>query len=413
MVEIFQEAFRKEKITGIMKILQICNKSPYPPKEGGSIAMNSITQGLIKKGHSVKIFAVSTPKCSIDTNKIPQEYKDKTEFESVFIDTSVRFLDAFFNLFSKTSYNISRFISKDFDNRLAEILQKTSYDIIQLESLYVTPYIDTIRKHSKAKIILRSHNVEHLIWNRIAANCRNPLKRLYLRHLAYKLKKYEISMFNRYDGIASISETDIKTFKELGCNIPLKTITFGIEINKYPIAVNTNQTPSLFHIGSMNWMPNEEGIRWFLDVVWNDIHKRHPELKLHLAGIGMPQWLTGSSYPNVEVHGEVKNTMDFMNSHSIMIVPLLSGSGIRVKIIEGMALGKAIITTTIGAEGINCKDSENILIADTPSDFCEAVAKCIQDRNFCTRLGINARKLIEQQYNIDMIVNDLIEFYNL
>jgi glycosyltransferase involved in cell wall biosynthesis len=126
----------------------------------------------------------------------------------------------------------------------------------------------------------------------------------------------------------------------------------------------------------------------------------------------MPGWLINLKINNVEVVGEVDDATKFINEKGIMIVPLLSGSGIRIKIIEGMALGKTIISTTIGAEGINYKKGRDILIADTPEEFHKAVSQCINDKDYCSSIGRNARKLIENDHNIKKIIDKLIRFYN-
>src|ERR1035437_7718238 len=138
-----------------MKILQICSRIPYPPKDGGSIAMNILTHRLIDCGNEVKVLAINTPKHFIKESDIDKEYIKKTSYQLVFIDTSVKPLDAFLNLFSSESYNIARFYSKEFENVLIELLSSQQYDVVQLETLWVAPYVDTIRKHSKAKIVLR------------------------------------------------------------------------------------------------------------------------------------------------------------------------------------------------------------------------------------------------------------------
>ena len=152
-----------------MKILQICSKIPYSPKDGGGIAMNILTHGLMEQGNIVHVLAVSTPKHFLSDDDIDADYKSKTAYQSVFIDTSVKSFDAILNLFSSKSYNVVRFYSSAFEKVLIEKLKSEQYDVVQLESLWVTPYLAVIRKHSKAKIVLRSHNVEYMIWERLAS----------------------------------------------------------------------------------------------------------------------------------------------------------------------------------------------------------------------------------------------------
>ena len=187
-----------------MKILFLCNKSPWPPKEGGPIAMNMIIRGMLDAGHSVKVLAVNSFKYNINPADIPSEYRDKTGIELIDVDLRVKPFPALLNLFTSHSYHIERFVSASFSQRLTEVLQESEYDIVQFETLLMASYIDVIRKYSKAKIILRAHNIEHLIWERLAATSANPLKRYYLNHLARTLKLFELTVPDLVDGIAAI-----------------------------------------------------------------------------------------------------------------------------------------------------------------------------------------------------------------
>lgn len=361
-------------------------------------------------GNQVTVMAMRTPKSNVREEEIDPDYRKKTSFRSVFIDTAVKPLPALRNLFSDKSYNITRFYSQVFDDVLKQLLLSEKFDIIQLETLWVTPYVETIRKNSKAKIIFRSHNVEYMIWQRLAEITNNPLKKWYLNLLAARLKKYEIRMLNKYDGMACITELDALKFKNLGCNIPIIHTPFGIRISDYKIN-GKSVSPSLFHIGAMDWMPNEEAIKWFLKTIWPKIHLKYPDLNLYLAGRNMPEWLNELKMENVVVEGEVPDSSDFINAHSVMIVPLQSGGGMRIKIIEGMALEKTIISTTIGAEGIACEDKVNILIANTEREFEQAIDLCMTNKELSDTIGKNARTLIENKYDNHKICERLSEFY--
>jgi glycosyltransferase involved in cell wall biosynthesis len=374
--------------------------------------MNNITQGLLKKGHTVKILAVNTPKYFVTPEEISEDYKRNTGYESVFINTAIKPFKAFLNLFTKKSYHIERFVSEEFDLKIKEILSSDTYDIIQLESIYVAPYINTIRKYSKAKIVLRTHNIEHLIWERIANNCNNPLKKVYLKHLQKTLKKFEFKVFKDVNGIASISQIDTDfIIKQSRCSTPIITIPIGIELSKIKESKSERKFPSLFHLGSMDWIPNQEGIKWFLDNIWTTVSKEFPDLLLYLAGRNMPEWLKKMNTNNVAVEGEIEDAYQYMQSKSILVVPLLSGSGMRVKIIEGMACGNAVISTTIGAEGINCTNNENILIADNAREFIQQIKKCIESHSFYKKISNGGKELVKEKYNNDIITDNLVQFY--
>lgn len=393
-----------------MKVLQLSNKSPRPIKDGGCIAINNIATGLLSKGIELKILTISTQKHPFNEEAFPKAFRDETGIEGVFVDTRINIIDAFSALVTSDSYNVSRFFSPDFNKRLVELLEGDTFDVVHLESLFMTPYIHTIRKYSNAKIVLRSHNLEHLIWERLANSTENTAKRIYLKHLSSKLKKYENKTINEVDGIAAISFEDTARFKELKCQVPLITIPFGIDLENYPNSgINEKNATSLFHIGSMDWEPNKEAVNWLLDDLWPRV--KNENIELHLAGRKMPGYITQQATDNLKVHGEVDNAISFMSEHGIMIAPLLSGSGMRVKIIEAMALGKAVITTTVGAEGINCKDGHDIYIANTPEAIISAIKTLTSNPDKAIQMGTNARKLVEENYHNSAIINELLDFY--
>ena len=395
-----------------MNILQICNKSPYPPKEGGPIAMHNLATGLMLQNHKVDILAMNTHKFHVDVDNLPVDYRHKTNFTTVYIDTRIKVMDAFLNLFTSKSYHVERFESLEFSETLQHLLKSKNFDIVQLETIYVAPYLATIRKYSNAKIVLRSHNMEHLIWNRFAQTTKNPIKRSYLFYLARKLENFEKEVFAQVDGIATITNVDTDYIKSLGITTPIVTVPFGLDFAKCMCKPTLTDTPSFFHLGSMDWMPNQEGIKWFLKDCMPEIAKRFPNNVVYLAGRNMPSWVSSFSFPNLNVVGEVDDASAFMNAKNIMFVPLLSGSGVRVKIIEGMALGKTIISTSIGAEGINYTAGKDILIANTPEEFVEKFQLCIENVDLCRSIGQNARKLIENEYDISATTKNLLTLYN-
>ena len=170
-----------------MKVLLLAHKIPYPPLDGGSIAIYNTSLGLIENGIEVEMLAVNPSRERVNEDVLPEEYKARTNFCSVSVKTNINPLKAFVNLFKKSSYFVERFNSKVFTNVLIKKIISKEFDIIQLEHLYMCLYIETIRKHSNAKIVLRAHNIEHLIWERITESTKNPIKKAYLGHLSKTL----------------------------------------------------------------------------------------------------------------------------------------------------------------------------------------------------------------------------------
>ena len=395
-----------------MRILQFCNKSPYPPKEGGPIAMDAITKMLINQGHNVKIVAINTPKYSVNPQAIDEQYRQKTNIELVWINTRFRLVFALLSLVKNTSYHVERFKSKQLRLRLKELLMENNFDVVIMETVYLAVYADIIRKYSSAKLILRSHNVEHTIWKQIAKNTPRGLKKIYLSILAKQLKQFEQKSIPLFDAILCISSTDKVWFSAQNKNIPVAVVPFGIDISRSPNDITPCYCDNLFSIASMDWYPNVEGITWFLDTVWEQIHYLYPHLIFKIAGRNIPDSLKHIQLKNIDVVGEVANAQNFMLKNGILIVPLRSGSGIRIKIIEAMSIGKVVITTSIGLEGIAAKDKKHVLVANTPHDFVEAVIFCMENPLECEQIGKNALQFIREYYDNEKIARTLDIFLN-
>jgi glycosyltransferase involved in cell wall biosynthesis len=392
-----------------MKILQLCNRVPYPPTDGGSIAMHSLSQSLISAGAEVKIFAMNTSRHRVDLDSLPRDYCSKTKIEAVDIDTRVRPLPAFLNLFSSESYNVNRFDRQQVHKKIQNILSESDFNIIQFESIFCAPYLKTVRLHSSAKCVLRAHNVEYLIWERMAVRSRS-LKKAYLKLLAARLKKYEQEIIGSFDAVLPMTKLDANIFSLHAPEVLQKIVPIGLNADAYPYSENQKEELCLFHLGAMDWLPNREAIEWFMENCWLDVKEKSTGLKVYFAGRGFPVELKIND-DRIIYDDEIKNAVEYMQGKAIMIVPLLSGSGMRVKILQAFALGKAVISTSIGAEGIECTQGENILIADSPSDFISAIMKLVHDEPLRKKIGRNARQLFFEKYSSEKIANELIGFY--
>ena len=395
-----------------LKILQLCLRIPLPPYDGATIAMYNLAESLTASGAEVKMLSFNTKKHFMDINSIDAALLEKYKLETVFLDASVNAWDAFANLFKPNeSYNIVRFDSEAFHQKLKELLQSETFDFILFEGLFLSPYLQTVRTFSKAKCILRAHNVEWLIWKRLAKATKNPLKKTYLYFLSDRLKRYENKVINNFDAIIAISEIDKNLFLRDGCNIPIEVAPTGMNTAKYKnIEQMDADSLSLFHLGSMDWLPNIEAVDWLLKDIWPLIQQKSTKVHLFLAGKNMnPKYFSIKS-KNLIVAGEIKDALKFMENKQIMVVPLLSGGGIRIKILEGLAAGKVIVSTSTGAEGINYTDKKNILIADTPEDFTKTILSLLNNPNLLNNIAREAQILARTQYDNNLIGKKLAGF---
>ncbi len=395
-----------------MKILQLCKKFPYPLKDGESIAVTYLAKALQELGVELTLLSMNTSKHYFDGTTLPEGVGHYKAVHLVEVDNRIKAKAALFNLFTKDSYHIARFVSEAFNTKLIELLTSTTYDIVQLETLYLAPYMDTIKKYSKAKIVMRSHNVEHEIWQRITDNTKFGPKKLYLHLLTQRLKRFELAQLNRYDLLVAITARDLNFFQRMGAKTESHVTPIGLDLADYAYqsAVPSHQ-PSCCFIGSLDWMPNTEGVEWVLREVWPKVLAQQPTATLHLAGRNMPaEWLT-QTWPNVTIHGEVPSATEFIQAHEIMLVPLFSGSGMRVKILEGMALGKTVISTSLGLEGIAASDGQEVLIADTAEEFAKALLYCYAQPQELLRIGAAARTFLQAHYENVRVAERLLERY--
>ncbi len=395
-----------------MKILQLTNKPPYPDRDGGAIAVLSHTRGLAQTGHEVTVLSMNTLKHHINAGQLPADLRMLADFRFVDVPAAISPFAAAKNLiFSKLPYNAIRFVSTAFKKALVHLLKEKSFDIIQLEGLYLCPYIPAIRQYSNAKVAYRAHNIEHEIWDRTAA-LSGGLKKWYISSLASRIKKFEISWLNRYDLLVPITPRDGEILNRLGNIRPWHVSPTGVDT----IAIKDRQAsveyPSLFHLGSLEWSPNQEGLIWFLKHCWPTLHARLPELKFYVAGRNAPGWLIEKlNLPGIVYEGEVPDAYRFMNSKAVMVVPLLSGSGMRIKIIEGMALGKAIVSTSIGAEGLGVQNGKNIMIADNPEAFITAIETLLSNKELFNTIGRESVLFIDKNFDNLALAGKLAQFY--
>jgi glycosyltransferase involved in cell wall biosynthesis len=395
-----------------LKILILTHRVPFPQNGGYAIVVCNTIKGLIALGHEISLVALNGKRYHGSVQTTEDELLKQIQYTSYDININVSAFDAVTNLFNKKSNDVDRYYNAEFEKLLLRELRQTAYDVIQFEGLFVTPYLAAIRKQTKAKLIYRSHNIEHQVWMRLAQQKSDLFKKWYLRLLARRVKDYELQQLNKFDAIAVFTNEDKKTLLSYGITIPVEIFPVGISLPDYAPDYNKTEFPSLFFLGSLDWMPNREGIEWFIENFYKDLTEGDLRVKFYVAGHNIPD-----SFDDYEVmgkiyiQGEVDDASEFVNSKAIMVVPLLSSGGMRVKIVEGMAMEKCIISTSLGAEGIGFTNGANILIANTRQEFYDAIERCIMDEEYCRNIGLNARRLIEEQHDVNVIAPSLVAFY--
>ena len=405
-----------------LRILVVCNKFPYPPKDGGAIATFNMIKAFHQAGHTLKVLSMNTPKHFTKLDDLPRYVKEMADFVSVNLNTRPNVFDLLGNfLFSSKAYHVERFSSSGFEQACLNILKEEEFDVIQMESLYLSVYVEPIRDFLKAnertaQIVYRAHNVENEIWERKANNERAFLKKYYFDITAARIKNYEthIAKSSLYDGILTVTGRDAGFFQKLKSPAEVEPIGIGVDMEAIGAKMKRPKDyeyPSIFYIGSLDWLPNIEGLDWFMNQVWPIIYRRYPDVRLYLAGRNMPARYLSIRKDRVVSLGEVEDAYAFMRSKAIMVVPLFSGSGMRVKIIEGMAMGKAIVATTVAVEGIPTRKGDNILIADEAKEFANAVGILIEKESLVNALGKHAANMAQRRFDNQQLVGKFEDFY--
>ena len=401
-----------------LNILQLTNRLPFPLNDGGNIATYYCTKFLYQKGHIVHLLSLNTKK----HYHSPEPLQNiSTQTYAIDIDTTVTPWGVLGGFFQKIPYNVSRFELEAYRKKLIMLLNEIDFDIVQMEGVYMGLYLEDVKKHSKAKVVLRAHNVEHQIWRRLSENAKNPLKKFYFKHLSQKIEQFEEEMLPQFDGVVAITADDAHFFKQIRNASPnIINIPAGIDFDVYQpmhqpngaMGQNSQISPnSVCFLGSLEWMPNVQGLFWFLEHVWPLILEKNPKAHFHVAGKNPPESVLNLKEKQTTIHGMVEDAHAFLRQYEIMVVPLLSGSGMRLKVVEAMALSKCIVTTSIGIEGIKCESGREAMIADEPKEMAEKILLLLENEDLRTKMSVNAQNFVKKHYDWQALIDQFIDFY--
>ncbi|MDG2153685.1 MAG: glycosyltransferase family 4 protein [Crocinitomicaceae bacterium] len=386
-----------------MKVLFLSHKPPYPIVDGGCHAMDRMLRdfSFSYPNATITYLSLETEKHPSDVKSIPPEFGSNIDFINTKISTRINPIAALIHLFNSKSYNISRFKKKSVTTLIKSLISKKEYDVVVFESLFAGAYVDEIKNLSKAKLIYRAHNIEHKIWEDLSKGESNPLKKRYLKHLSIRLKTFELTFLKKVNLIMSISEMDQSIFTK-NTNTNCKYIPVSMPSNaKYSGIKN-----SLCFLGAFNWMPNKEGISWYVNTIHDELVNKFPKLNLEIAGSFSDEISNLSEKPNIRLHGFVDSSMDFISSHGIFIAPILSGSGVKMKVLEAMSLGVPCVLSKKAAEGLSLPSV--IPVCNSKEEFIEKLSLLLVDEGLCEKIGLAGQEFIQKEFSTDVVSKKLI-----
>ena len=311
------------------------------------------------------------------------------------------------NLFSRFPFNVN----KDYDPRLRrraiELLGRDSHNLVICD--FVQMARNAVGLPAPAKILFE-HNVEARIFQRHAETDSGRLRRLYMRHQWHKMRRFEARAGREFDAVIAVSRQDRQEFERQYGWRHVHVIDTAVDLDYFRPNGTPEKQDRVVFVGSMDWLPNQDGVRHFVSAVWPEIRRRRPETTFQIVGRNpSPAVERLAQAPGVEVVGTVPDVRPYLAEAAVVVVPLVVGGGTRIKIFEAMAMEKAVVSTPLGAEGLKLTPGEHIVIADEPADFAGAVCDLLEHADRRARLAAKARRLVTGNYSAERIARQFDE----
>lgn len=385
-----------------MRILQISSLVPFPPTDGGRIGIYGITKILASQGNQIDLVCYLK---NADLESSLKGLKPICNPHILDVQTENNFWKAFLNLFSPVPYNVSKYIRKELILSVKDLLKKNKYNIVYVDTLHMGWIVDIVQSLTDAPIVLRCHNLEMRIMKRYADVSKNLILKWFAQLQYKKFISYEPYLCSKFDKCIMVSDCDKEELLELNPNINAITIPAGIDSKLLQNSKKDVIPYSIVHIGHTDWFPNYDSLKWFLDEIFPAVVQKEPRAKLYIYGSGntykfpVPERLK----QNVSIIGFVPDLWKELENKSLAVVPLRIGGGIRIKILELLAVGQDIITTSVGKEGIDVENNEQLLVADSKEEFVSTILNFFEGNYNNLEMSASGKKYIQENYTWEII----------
>lgn len=304
-------------------------------------------------------------------------------------------------------YAIAKYRSAAYGLRLRDLIQRERFDVVVCD--FLVPLVN-VPDELPSPVVLFTHNVESEIWRRHVETAANPAKRWLLRQQWRRMQRFESRALARADVIVAVSDGDAEVLSRIypgAAHRHIQVVPTGVDADYFTPATTPSRRGHLVFTGSMDWLPNEDGVLYFVRDVLPRIRAAEPDARLTIVGRApTPAVRRLSELPGIEVTGRVEDVRPYIADADVYVVPLRIGGGTRLKIFEAMAMGRAVVSTTIGAEGLPVTSGQDVVIADAPDAFAAAVVDLIRDCDARQRLETAARRLVSERYDWSVVAED-------
>ncbi len=396
-----------------MRILFITFGLPYPPDSGVRIHDFYLVKN-ISQHHSVLVLSLLTSREQVKHIQGLRQYCDYVDFV-LEKPHSIRqhFSRIIRSLLKGRPLATYPFIYGEMLSKVREIVTKWDVDIIQIEHSFFAPYVEAISTNGKCKKVLSFHNLGAIQYKRMRGLRTGFTQRSLFLIKWMLMLRWEAKYAEKFDHCLVVSPLEGKMLQSANPKLSISVIENGVDTELYQPLKDAFDGNTLLFVGTMGYPPNIDAVLYFCDSIMPIIQRRIPDIKLIVVGHEPASGIRRlSDRGNVVVTGYVPDVIPYYQQSQITIVPLRGGGGTRLKILESMALGRPVVSTTIGCEGLNVTDKENIMIADTPTEFAERVIQLLTDRKLRERISRSARHLVETRYDWVAISRKLMKVYD-
>jgi len=397
-----------------MKILFVAPYLPSPPRFGGQRRMDGLMRGLAEIGHEVSILSFTTTdqwsqESLAATRLFCRKVTTLPDLDARTVSGKRRMqLQSLLSLHSFEHMQVTR--RADFQKQIDEHLASDSYDVVQVEFANMASY-RYARRERKVALVLDEHNIEYDLQRRTAGSAEGKFRKVYNSLNWRKLAREEKAAWQRFDGVVLTSARDAQLLSGISAATRTAVVPNGVNVEQFQPAPEPPGSDQLLFFGANNYFPNHDALLYFIDEVLPKVALQRPNVKLSIVGPGVQPAVLARQSRHVEIVGFVDDLMPHLDRANVVIVPLRIGGGTRLKIVEAMAKAKCIVSTRIGAEGLDVTHDRDALLADSPSDFAAQVVRALNEPALARRLGERARVLAEQRYAWTAVVSQLVGFY--